>query len=304
MITTPTAASAAVWTLSGRYAWSRTTGRPNRASVSAWPAPHERPRRPARRVPSSRVGCDQGGHRRQVVRVGRVAQAEQQRHEQDEQEPAALSELGDPVVKPEHGPSHSRPRGARSPRRAGRRRCRRRSAAAASGTSTRRPSASSEARVRASSKRFWNTPPDSTTVDRARPLGRGSAGGRRRAREGVVEPRGHGRHRDAAIEVARDRADRRARVEDQRLPRERERIRARVDRVGRRLQLHGRLALVVHLGSDAAQGGHRVEEAAGTRGDGRGGAGRRSGRPPGATRCAARARAARGGARAAPPARP
>jgi hypothetical protein len=49
------------------------------------------------------VACDKHRDRREVIGVGRMAQAEQQRDEQREQ-PAAIREVRDPLVEPEHQP--------------------------------------------------------------------------------------------------------------------------------------------------------------------------------------------------------
>ena len=300
MITTPDRASAAVWTLSGRYAWSRTTGRPNRASVSAWPAPHARPSRPgaARAVLAGRTrsgwtpppggrGRTRGAGRAAAPRTGRTASPP----------PCASSAIQSSSPNMASPTLGLEARG--SPRRAGRMRCRRRSAAAAPGTSTRRPSASSRRAVGASSNRFWNTPPDSTTVDRARPLGRAldrRSPSRPRARCGTARTRTAPARRDPGR--ARSRGSSGARRGRAASPVSGSGYARRLGRVGRRLQLHGRLALVVHLGSDAAQGGHRVEQAAGARGDA---ARRRPSRASSATWrhevSAARARAGRAAAR-------
>ena len=54
----------------------------------------------ARSFPS---GGDEGGHRRDVIRIGRVAQSEQRRNEEDDEDRAAVRHGGDVIVETEHG---------------------------------------------------------------------------------------------------------------------------------------------------------------------------------------------------------
>ena len=101
----------------------------------------------------------------------------------------------------------------------------------------------------------------------------------RRARRGggvgepVVEARGDHAGGHAARDVAGDGEDERPRVEHAAVAREL--VRAALGRVAGRLELDRRLALVGDLDAQAAQRGHRVEQAAGARGDRRGEAGAR-----------------------------
>ena len=77
MIRNPTAVSAPCWTGSGRYALKRTIGRPKAKSDVAWPeAPGEAEPRGGALRPLL-AGGDQRRHGGEVVRVGRVAEAEQ-----------------------------------------------------------------------------------------------------------------------------------------------------------------------------------------------------------------------------------
>ena len=84
-ITTPTVVSAPCWTRSGRYALKRTIGRPNAKSDVACPRPQATPSRAAARFVRSRAGGDQRRHCREVVGVGRVAEAEQHRDAADDE---------------------------------------------------------------------------------------------------------------------------------------------------------------------------------------------------------------------------
>ena len=67
------------------------------SSAVAWPAPHTAPRRAAERVPLGVPG-DQRRDRHEVVGVGRVAQAEQERDAERDDERRALEEAGEGVV--------------------------------------------------------------------------------------------------------------------------------------------------------------------------------------------------------------
>ncbi len=65
------------------------------------PAPPGEPEPARPRGPVTRVGDDQRGHRRQVIGVGGVAQAEQDGHQQRDDD-AAAAEPGQRVVEPAH----------------------------------------------------------------------------------------------------------------------------------------------------------------------------------------------------------
>ena len=116
--------------------------------------------------------------------------------------------------------------------------------------------------------RFWNTPPDSATTVRPVLLAYLGADGHDRGSDAVVEPRSDDRHRQACEEVL-------SRCPDQVSARHAQL--ARVVRDGRRvspslagvsdlLQLDGGLPFVVDRVADAEQGGDRVEQAPGARG--------------------------------------
>ena len=101
-ITNPTDASAPCWTASGRYALKRTIGSPKAKSEVAWPRPQDEaePRGGARRPLAA--GGDERRHGGEVVRVGRVAEAEQDRDADDDEQRGAVREVRDPVVESEH----------------------------------------------------------------------------------------------------------------------------------------------------------------------------------------------------------
>ena len=48
-------------------------------------------------------GRDEGGDRRDVIRVGRVTQSEQRGNEEDDEDRAAVRHCGDVIVETEHG---------------------------------------------------------------------------------------------------------------------------------------------------------------------------------------------------------
>ena len=103
-MTPPISVSAPSWTLSGRYALNRTSGRPRAKSVVAWPrAPGgAEPEALARAAPALAAG-EQRRDRREVVRVGRVAKPEQQRDDRDDQQRRPVRESQPvPMVEPEH----------------------------------------------------------------------------------------------------------------------------------------------------------------------------------------------------------
>ena len=200
-----------------------------------------------------------------MVGVGGVAQAEQQRDEQRDERsrrPAPSSAI--------RSSSPNTVSSSRVRRRDGRlaegdaavvRRSRR-------GTSTRSPAASSRAGVRSSSTRFWNTPPESTTVPSPRSRGDARAGGRGRVREPVVEARA----RSAAVATpARRRRPPRAtvvaRVEHEAhvAHGDRQRVRAALGGVAGGLELDRRLALVGDRGAQPAERGDGVEQPPGAR---------------------------------------
>ena len=103
-IRTPTAVSAPRCTGSGRYALKRTIGsaeREERRRVAE--APGEAEPRGAPRARRSRAGGDQRRHSGEVVGVGRVAEAEQDRDARPRRARVAPSEnVCDPVVESEH----------------------------------------------------------------------------------------------------------------------------------------------------------------------------------------------------------
>ena len=125
------------------------------------------------------------------------------------------------------------------------------------------PGRSSSAGVRSSSRRFWNTPPDSTTVSSPRRSAATRAGARGRVGERAVEARRDRAGRDAAARsattsaiVARASSNAAARPSRRRAAGRR---RARPGSAAR-LELGRRLALVVDDRADAAERGDRVEQ--------------------------------------------
>ena len=70
--------------------------------MSAWPRPQKAPSRAAARLARSSPGGDERRHGRDVVGVGRVAEAEQRGDEDHDEDGAAAREAGDRVVEPEH----------------------------------------------------------------------------------------------------------------------------------------------------------------------------------------------------------
>ena len=109
----------------------------------------------------------------------------------------------------------------------------------------------------------------------AMPTGQGARVRRGRG-DSVVEASGDGRHLDAPLEIAEQRADHGAGVHHDRpaaVLGHGKRIGRAVGGIGGRLELDRRLSLVVHLGTDAAERGHCVEQTPGARGERRGHAG-------------------------------
>ena len=286
MIITPTAASAARCTVLGQVRLEqhdREAEEGERRARGRSPREAE-PAGAARAVLG--VGRDQRGHGGQVVGVGRVAQAEQQRHEQDERQ--------------RRRPGRARRSGRQartSPRLLGRQaRARHGQLAVGDPAVVRRQQLGHQhaqavgleprARAARAARRFWNTPPGEHHGRRARPLGRASGTRSPSPRQRVVEPGGRsagtGTPRSTSRATART-VGRASRISGSPALEQRQRIGAALGRVGRRLELDGRLALVVHLGADAAQRRHRVEQPAGARRERRGQPGRAPARPPGAS---------------------
>ena len=232
------------------------------------------------------VRRDQRGNGGEVVGVGRVPQPQEQRHQQGERHAAALGELGDPFVKPEHR-SPPRPSAGRPPRPAARRRSPPSFGGSSSGTSTRSPSPSSRARVQLEQGAVLEHAPGedhgrrrpcrSAAVAHAVAVAVARALWKRAEMTGTGTPR--------ADVASRPRGSSRARRAAPRLAGERQRVGAARGRVGDRLELDRRLPLVVHLGPDAAQRRHGVEEPADARRERRHQPGPPA-RPPGARRCA------------------
>ena len=135
-----------------------------------------------------------------------------------------------------------------------------------SGTRTRSPAVLAAApRSSSSSSRFWNTPPDRTTSSRSRALGGEHAAPRRSPaparRESAPRSSTRARPRRGRASTARIVGlrihDRPARIGSQR-----ERVRLGRARIGERLELDRRLALVADLQAHAAHRGDRVEQPA------------------------------------------
>ena len=109
----PIAISAACWTPSGSESPQSTNGSPSRNSVIAWPSAPREPERSGRAGSPAPLAEHERRDRGEVVGVGRVPEAEQQRDEQRDDEPAVGAQLRDRVVEPEHASSSSRGRGDR-----------------------------------------------------------------------------------------------------------------------------------------------------------------------------------------------
>src|SRR5262249_16119503 len=102
-IPTPTATSALCPAGSGREGWESSVRRPDpkRARGGAGARGEaEGSRRAGGALPGA---GDQGRDGREVIGVGRVAEAEHDRDEADERERRAVGERGDPAVESEHG---------------------------------------------------------------------------------------------------------------------------------------------------------------------------------------------------------
>ena len=162
MISSPIATSATCWTRSGSASPQSTNGSPSASSVSACPAPHASPSRTAARRPPSRSVDDDARDRGEVVGVGGVAQPEQQRDEEGD---------GDAALRP-HSAIRSSSPNIGSPFRHGGRRDGRlpegdpavvgREPAGDEHPQPALPRAA--AGCARAATRFWNTPPESTTV--------------------------------------------------------------------------------------------------------------------------------------------
>jgi hypothetical protein len=113
MITSPTSISAVLWTGDGRNRWNSTTGIPQATRVVACPIPQESPSVAARRRAPLTVAGDECRNGDEVVWIACVPQAEQRRHEQDDQGGLIFRQSGDQLVDPEHRREESH----RSPRR-------------------------------------------------------------------------------------------------------------------------------------------------------------------------------------------
>ena len=253
MIITPTTASAARCAGSGRYAWSTTTGSPNSASVSAWPAPQASPSRPARRVPSS------GSDAISVETAARWSGSDAWRSPSSSatsRTSASPSPCASSAIR-SSSPNTAVPSlGAEA--RGGHGELPIRDAAVVRRQQLRDQHAQT-VRVRAasasgaSSVRFWNTPPDSTTVSipaRADATRHAVAVAAASALWKRADTAGTGTSRSRSLAIARIV---RTRVEHERpaLRAERQWVGAGLGRVGHCLELDGGLTLVVHLGPHA-----------------------------------------------------
>ena len=100
MITSPIVASAPCWTLRGRYALKRTIGRPKRKSDVAWPRPHvERRSRVAPPRPFGAISVVTAARWSGSVACRRPRS---DRDDDHDEERAAVREVREPVVEPEH----------------------------------------------------------------------------------------------------------------------------------------------------------------------------------------------------------